>query len=71
VAVGDYLEARVCRGGVITLTPKNVVDRSLAEGLADLEAGQTFGPFSNATEMARSIDANLKKRRPTQRNKRS
>ena len=71
VSVGDYLEAKVCRGGVITLPPKNLIDRSIAEGLADLKAGRTFGPCNNVAEMAGSIDANLKKRRRTQERKRA
>jgi bifunctional DNA-binding transcriptional regulator/antitoxin component of YhaV-PrlF toxin-antitoxin module len=44
VAVGDYLEASIGRGGVITLTPKAFIDRRLAEGLADIRAGRVHGP---------------------------
>jgi AbrB family looped-hinge helix DNA binding protein len=42
---GDILEASVV-AGKITLTPKSLVDTHLAEGLADIKAGRTVGPFS-------------------------
>jgi AbrB family looped-hinge helix DNA binding protein len=44
VNVGDVLEAEVVKGK-ITLTPKSVVDRHLAESLADYKAGRIRGPF--------------------------
>jgi AbrB family looped-hinge helix DNA binding protein len=47
--VGDLLEARIHRG-VITLTPKRVVDRRIAEGLEDLRAGRSYGPYSSVAE---------------------
>jgi bifunctional DNA-binding transcriptional regulator/antitoxin component of YhaV-PrlF toxin-antitoxin module len=50
VAVGDYLEASVGRGGVITLTPKTFIDRRLAEGLADIRAGRVQGPYESVDE---------------------
>ena len=59
VVVGDLLEAEV-NGNQITLTPKSVVDRAfvekrLAEGLDDLKAGRTYGPFSSARDAVRSL----------------
>ena len=59
VAVGDVLEAKV-QGHKITLTPKVVVDRDtiakrLTEGLDDLKAGRSYGPFTSAKETVRSL----------------
>ncbi|WP_321472385.1 AbrB/MazE/SpoVT family DNA-binding domain-containing protein [uncultured Paludibaculum sp.] len=50
LAVGDFLEVSMEQGGVITLTPKSLVDRHIAEGLADLEAGRVHGPYESADE---------------------
>jgi AbrB family looped-hinge helix DNA binding protein len=49
IAVGDLLEATVERGH-IKLVPKAVIDRSLARGLADLEAGRSHGPYRSVSE---------------------
>jgi len=46
VAVGDILEAKVERGK-ITLTPKSVVDRAIAEGLEDSPGGTGARPFQD------------------------
>ena len=57
-------------GGVITILPKlpaaegdytpeqrRIVDARLAEGLADIKAGRTFGPFESADEMIAHMKA--------------
>ena len=54
VAVGDILEAKVERGK-ITLTPKSVVDRAIAEGLEDMRKGRMHGPFKTVEEMIDSL----------------
>ena len=56
LAVGDYLEVGIGRGGVITLTPKSLVDRHVAEGLADLKAGRVHGLYSSADEAIAALD---------------
>jgi AbrB family looped-hinge helix DNA binding protein len=66
VAVGDLLEARI-EGHVITLTPKTLVDKRLAEGLADIKAGRLKGPFSTVDEML----AALSTAQPSQSSKRT
>src|ERR1017187_6779701 len=71
---GQKLEFRVS-GGVITIFPKlstaideytpeqpRIIDAQLAEGLADIKAGRTFGPFDSADEMIGHMKAQLKKR---------
>jgi AbrB family looped-hinge helix DNA binding protein len=79
---GDLVEARAHRGKIV-LTPKSVVDREytpsqrraidarLAEGLADIKAGRTFGPFNSAAEMIAHMDARTAKRPTAQTRKRS
>jgi AbrB family looped-hinge helix DNA binding protein len=62
VAVGDILEAKVERGK-ITLTPKSVVDRAIAEGLEDVRKGRVRGPFNSVGEMIDSLKG--RKRRTT------
>ena len=61
IEVGDLLEARVEKGR-ITFIPKSVVDRQIAESLADYKKGRSHGPFDSADEMVASLKANLKKR---------
>lgn len=55
LAVGDYLDAKISSSGVITLTPQSFVDRAIAEGLADLKAGRTHGPFENVDQLLNSL----------------
>jgi AbrB family looped-hinge helix DNA binding protein len=54
VAVGDILEMKV-EQGKITLTPKSVVDRVIAEGLEDVRKGRVRGPFKTVDEMTDSL----------------
>ena len=61
VAVGDILEAKVERGR-ITLTPKSLVDRAIAEGLEDVRKGRVRGPFHTVDEMIGSLKG---RKRPT------
>jgi bifunctional DNA-binding transcriptional regulator/antitoxin component of YhaV-PrlF toxin-antitoxin module len=79
---GEDLEFRVS-GGVITIVPKlpaaddeytpaqrRAIDARLAEGLADIEAGRTHGPFDSADEMIAHMKAQAKKRAPAAKTKR-
>jgi bifunctional DNA-binding transcriptional regulator/antitoxin component of YhaV-PrlF toxin-antitoxin module len=71
---GQELEFKVS-GGVITILPKppaaddeytldqrRVIDARLAEGLADIKAGRTFGPFDSADEMIAHMETRVAKR---------
>jgi AbrB family looped-hinge helix DNA binding protein len=58
--VGDLLDAKV-EGEKITLTPKSVLDRELAQALKEIEQGKTFGPFSSAKDLIRSLHRETKK----------
>lgn len=55
LSVGDYLEAKVDRMGVISLAPKNFVDRRIAEGLDDIKHGRVRGPFDTVEGMLQSL----------------
>jgi AbrB family looped-hinge helix DNA binding protein len=62
--VGDLLEARIERGK-ITLTPQSLVDRGIAEGLADIREGRVHGPYRSSAEAMRAFQertAKLSKR---------
>ena len=54
VGVGDILDAKVERGK-ITLTPKSLIDREIAEGLEDFRRGRFIGPFKSAKEGIRAL----------------
>lgn len=64
VAVGDYLEAKLGRGGVITLTPKSFIDRSIAEGLVDMKAGRMHGPYASADEAVAALERRTAAKKP-------
>lgn len=62
--------------GVITILPKaphadeehspeqrRLVDARLAEGVADIKAGRTFGPFDDAEAMIAHMTSQMKKAR--------
>ena len=54
-----------------TPAQRKVIDARLAEGLADIKAGRTFGPFHSADEMIADMKARLKKNAPTKPTKRA
>jgi len=60
IEVGDLLEAKV-EGKKITLTPKSVLDRELAQAFKEIEQKKTFGPFSSANELVRSLNREAKR----------
>jgi len=65
LAVGDLLEAKI-EGKKITLTPKSIVDRGLAESLENFKKGRYYGPFDSAEDMIRSL-----RQRPKRKSKRA
>lgn len=56
---GDILEANIV-AGKITLTPKSLIDKRLAESMADFKAGRAHGPFNSADEMIAFLDKHTK-----------
>jgi bifunctional DNA-binding transcriptional regulator/antitoxin component of YhaV-PrlF toxin-antitoxin module len=80
---GDELEFKVS-SGTITILPKlrttddeytpeqrRMVDAQLAEGLADIKAGRTFGPFQSADKMIGHMKKGLRKKATTRKAKRA
>jgi AbrB family looped-hinge helix DNA binding protein len=45
VSVGDVFEAKVEKGRIV-FEPKSIVDRGIAESVAEFKAGRSFGPFA-------------------------
>ena len=68
LAPGDYLEVEVERGKVV-MTPKALVDKPLekrlTEGIEDLRAGRSHGPFDSAKEAVRFLRTEAKRRKKT------
>lgn len=62
INIGDIFEATINKGE-ITLKAKNLVDKGIAEGLADVKAGRTYGPFDTVDEMIASIESNIKRKK--------
>ena len=57
--VGDFLEAKV-EGKKITLTPKTILDRELAQALKEIEQGKSHGPFKSAKAAIRFLHRQAK-----------
>jgi AbrB family looped-hinge helix DNA binding protein len=53
-----------------TPAQRRTIDARLAEGLADIKAGRTFGPFNTAEEMIADMKARLRKGTPAKKTKR-
>lgn len=60
--VGGILEATV-EGGKITLAPKTLLDREVAEALADFRAGRTSGPFDTHEALVEHLKGVVRKYR--------
>ena len=58
--IGDFLEAKI-EGKKITLTPKTRLDRELTRALREIDEGKTYGPFTSAKDMVRSLDREARK----------
>lgn len=50
---------------------RRIIDARLAEGLADIKAGRTFGPFNTADEMIADMKARLRKGTAPKKTKRA
>ena len=72
INVGDILETKVERGGIM-LVPKAIVDRDeymprqrrvidarLSKSLEDMKKGRSYGPFHTADEMIEFLHAQVK-----------
>lgn len=62
VDVGDVLEARA-EGGRIVFEPKSVVDRGIAESIAEFQGGRGYGPFDSHADFVKALHKPVKKTR--------
>jgi bifunctional DNA-binding transcriptional regulator/antitoxin component of YhaV-PrlF toxin-antitoxin module len=60
LTVGDFLEAKV-QGKIITLVPKNAIDRDIAISLREFRQGKGHGPFSSAKKAIRVLHREVKR----------
>lgn len=60
--VGGFLEVGV-ESGKITLTPKSLIDREVAEALADFREGRTSGPFETHEALVKHLKGVVRKYR--------
>ena len=51
---GDYLEIEV-RDNQLILTPKELVDKRLAEAEEDIRKGRVHGPYSTAADTSKAL----------------
>ena len=51
---GDYLEIEV-RGNQLILTPKELVDKRLAEAEEDIQKGRIHGPYRTAAATSKAL----------------
>ena len=51
---GDYLEVEL-QDDRLVLTPKMLIEKRLAEGLADIRHGRVVGPFKTARSAMRTL----------------
>ena len=65
VSVGDVFEAKAEKGKIV-FVPKSVVDRSIAESIAEFKAGRSFGPFATHKGFLAALHKEAKKPRGTQ-----
>jgi AbrB family looped-hinge helix DNA binding protein len=54
LAPGDYLQMEL-DGDRLVLTPQALVEKRLAEGLADIRKGRVHGPFASVPELLHSL----------------
>lgn len=66
LTAGDIVEVER-RGNQIVLTPKDIVERGIAEGLEDLKKGRVYGPFSSVKDMLKSLHGAEKPQKKSKR----
>ncbi|MGA2433663.1 MAG: AbrB/MazE/SpoVT family DNA-binding domain-containing protein [Bryobacteraceae bacterium] len=60
VAVGDVFEAKA-ENGKIVFEPKSIIDRGIAESMAEFKAGHSFGPFATHKQFLGALHKEAKK----------
>lgn len=60
VSVGDVFEAKAEKGKIV-FEPKSIVDRGIAESMAEFKAGHSFGPFATHKQFLAALHQETKK----------
>ncbi|MBI3231574.1 MAG: AbrB/MazE/SpoVT family DNA-binding domain-containing protein [Candidatus Doudnabacteria bacterium] len=60
IKVGDYMEAREEKGSIV-LTPKTILDKEIAQGLAEYKSGQFYGPFKTHSQTVKFLHKQVRK----------
>ena len=60
VAVGDVFEAKAEKGRIV-FEPKSIVDRGIAESMAEFKAGRSAGPFRTHREFLAALHKEAKR----------
>jgi AbrB family looped-hinge helix DNA binding protein len=63
VSVGDVFEAKAEKGKIV-FEPKAIVDRGIAESMAEYKAGRSFGPFTTHKRFLAALHKEVKKASP-------
>jgi AbrB family looped-hinge helix DNA binding protein len=65
IEVGDILEARA-ENGKIVFEPKTIVDRGIAQSIAEFQASKGYGPFRTHQAFLKALhkEARTAERRP-------
>ena len=66
LTAGDIVEVER-KGNQIILTPKDLVEKGIAEGLEDLKKGRVYGPFTSIKEMLKSLHGTEKPQKKSKR----
>ena len=66
LVAGDIVEVER-KGNQIILTPKDIVEKGIADGLEDLKKGRVYGPFSSVKELLKSLHGTEKPRKKSKR----
>jgi AbrB family looped-hinge helix DNA binding protein len=60
VAVGDVFEAKA-ENGRIVFEPKSIIDRGIAESMAEFKSGRSFGPFATHKKFLSALHKGAKR----------
>jgi AbrB family looped-hinge helix DNA binding protein len=60
VSVGDVFEAKAVKGKIV-FEPKSIVDRGIAESMAEFKAGHSLGPFATHKQFLAALHKEAKK----------
>jgi bifunctional DNA-binding transcriptional regulator/antitoxin component of YhaV-PrlF toxin-antitoxin module len=60
VNIGDVFEAKAEKGRIV-FEPKSIVDRGIAESMAEFKAGRSLGPFQTHERFLAALHKEAKK----------